>query len=242
MVMKHSKSYPDLLRDKGYMSCCAQTGEAYNPTVVEQVANCVTHGIFVIPSIVAVYYMLTHSTSHQHYFCSLVYGIALVMLFTVSTTFHVLCLFTSQRTDAWRRMFHLGDRFMIYVFIAASYMPWLNLQDFGDYGYRVSTVVWAAAVSGVVYSFLYHEKYKMLETILYLCLGFLPAVPLASRSVTGMFELACGAVLYIIGVIFFKNDGKIPFAHAIWHIFGSTAAWVHHYGIWTHFYQKEKLL
>ena len=30
------------------MSCCAVKGEAYQPTLTEQVANCITHGVIVL--------------------------------------------------------------------------------------------------------------------------------------------------------------------------------------------------
>lgn len=52
----------------------------------------------------------------------------------------------------------------------------------------------------------------------------------------GMMELTLGGVLYVSGVVFFKCDGIIPFAHAIWHLFVAMAAYAHYYAILNYLY------
>jgi monocyte-to-macrophage differentiation protein len=47
----------------------------------------------------------------------------------------------------------------------------------------------------------------------------------------GVHELAIGGVIYVCGVIFFKLDGVVPFAHAIWHVFVGLGALAHFYAI-----------
>lgn len=43
--------------------------------------------------------------------------------------------------------------------------------------------------------------------------------------------MALGGAIYIAGVAFFKCDGIVPFAHAIWHCFVSVAAVFHYVAV-----------
>lgn len=58
----------------------------------------------------------------------------------------------------------------------------------------------------------------------------------------GVCELAVGGVFYVVGVAFFKSDGLVPFAHAIWHLFVAVGASVHYYAIWRYLYVPGPLL
>ena len=67
---------------------------------------------------------------------------------------------------------------MIYIFIAASYFPWLNIDHFSDDEllFAMRYVVWIMAIMGILYQQIFHEKYKMLETIFYVVMGIGPSV------------------------------------------------------------------
>lgn len=58
----------------------------------------------------------------------------------------------------------------------------------------------------------------------------------------GVCELAAGGVFYVVGVVFFKSDGLVPFAHAIWHLFVAAGAGIHYYAIWRYLYVPGPLL
>lgn len=129
---------------------------------------------------------------------------------------------------------------MIYIFIAGSYFPWLSL---GDPAHPIicsvfKWAIWVLAALGILYQQLYHEKFKTLETIFYVFMGLGPSmvILLYGHEFVGMTELKLGGLFYLIGVGFFKSDGLIPFAHAIWHLFVVCAASVHYYAILNYLY------
>lgn len=79
-------------------------------------------------------------------------------------------------------MLHRSDRAMIYVFIAASYFPWLTIQPFPLTGWTAELwwIVWVLASLGILYQQLFHERYKCLETCFYLFMGIVPSIAIIS--------------------------------------------------------------
>lgn len=57
----------------------------------------------------------------------------------------------------------------------------------------------------------------------------------------GLLELVLGGFFYCLGMVFFKSDGRIPFAHAIWHLFVAIGAGIHYYAIWRYLYRPGAL-
>ncbi|XP_035907833.1 monocyte to macrophage differentiation factor isoform X2 [Anopheles stephensi] len=216
----------------------AAPGCAYIPTKVEHIANIITHGTWVLPSMYAGLQLYDRSHTPAQTLAAVIYGAALSMLFFVSTCFHCVCYCNHNRP--LKDALHRCDRAMIYIFIAGSYYPWLSLGH-TTHPQIVSVVkwsVWVMAVLGIVYQQMYHERYKCLETFFYVVIGLGPSVVIVlwGHEFTGMPELKFGGILYIIGIVFFKSDGLFPFAHAIWHLFVVFAASVHYFAIMTHLF------
>ncbi|XP_062342635.1 monocyte to macrophage differentiation factor isoform X4 [Osmerus eperlanus] len=224
-------------RLRRFMNRRASANCRYQPTRYEHAANCYTHALLIVPAFVGMALLHRLSDDGWEKITALVYGMGLCALFLVSTVFHIIT-WKKSHMRSMEQCFHMCDRVVIYFFIAASYTPWLNLRELGPVAAHMRWFVWLMAVAGTVYVFYYHEKYKLVELAFYLTMGFFPALVITSMSNTeGLVELAFGGLIYCLGVVFFKSDGVIPFAHAIWHVFVALAATVHYYAIWKYLYK-----
>ena len=55
-------------------------------------------------------------------------------------------------------------------------------------------------------------------------------------DLSGIYELKLGGLVYFVGVFFFKSDGRIPFAHALWHAHVTLATIIHLKAVGIHLY------
>ncbi|XP_071876336.1 monocyte to macrophage differentiation factor 2 isoform X3 [Bombus fervidus] len=225
-----------------WMNPPACSNEAYIPTSVEHMANVATHGIWVLPSVIGSLELVRRSLTWTQLVSAYVYGTSLILIFTVSTCFHGVHYCINSRH--LKETLHRCDRAMIYIFIAASYFPWLNVDHFpnDELLFTMRYAVWIMAILGIVYQQIFHEQYKMLETIFYLIIGIGPSYAIINAyHQYNITELKLGGLFYIFGIGFFKSDGRIPCAHAIWHLFVAVAAGFHYYAILNHVFPAVSL-
>ncbi|KAI9527096.1 Monocyte to macrophage differentiation factor 2 [Dissostichus eleginoides] len=106
-----------------FMNCRVPASKRYQPTEYEHAANCATHGLWIIPSLVGGSMLYFLSLDQWHRVAAWLYGSGLTGLFLTSTLFHTAAWKISHLRTVEQR-FHMCDRMAIYFFIAASYSPW----------------------------------------------------------------------------------------------------------------------
>ncbi|KAJ8682294.1 hypothetical protein QAD02_018086 [Eretmocerus hayati] len=228
------------LKEVKWMNNKACTNEAYVPTIVEHVANVLTHGIWIVPALLGALELIGRAYTWPKFISALVYGGSLLLLFTVSTFFHSIhYCYHKGRYGQLKDVLHRCDRAMIYVFIAATYFPWLNHEPFqGDVLLPTMRIlIWIMAAVGILYQQIFHERYKWLETVFYLIMGLGPSFAIVGiNEYNNIPELKLGGLAYLLGIVFFKSDGRIPCAHAIWHLFVVAGAGFHYHAIRQYLY------
>jgi hemolysin III len=91
-------------------------------------------------------------------------------------------------------------------------------------------VIWGIAIIGVVLKSLFADRFMVVNTFGYLIMGWLIVFawgPLSDNMYpTAITMMIAGGLSYSIGTIFFGwhripilRKIKLPFAHAIWHLF-----------------------
>jgi hemolysin III len=188
-------------------------------TRAEELANTLTHGIGIAGSIVACAVLVTLGAlkgTAWHIVSSAVFGATLILLYTASTLYHCV---QAERAKARLRVL---DHCSIYLLIAGTYTPFTLVGLRGGWGWSLFGVVWGLAVAGVVFKLFSTGRFVRLSTAIYLAMGWLvliAVVPMVQRlNVVTLSWLVAGGLAYTVGTVFYLSR-RLPFAHAVWHLF-----------------------
>ncbi len=149
-----------------------------------------------------------------------VFGMSMVLLYTMSTLYH------SFRPVALKRLFKIFDHISIYLLIAGTYTP-LSLISLRDgNGWLIMSIVWGLALVGILSEiFLSGRAVKIGQLLIYLGMGWACTFDLvnlrAELSDAGLYWLTAGGLVYTLGVVFYILDHTRYFihSHGIWHFF-----------------------
>ncbi len=188
-------------------------------TLAEEVVHAVTHGVGALLSIAGLTWMLYVSAviaDPWRIVASAVYGASLVALFLASTLYHAL-----YATRA-RNLFHTLDHCAIYLLIAGTYTPFLLVAMRDSVGWWLFGTIWTLAMAGIITKLWFRDRFPRLSLAGYLAMGWLvllatPAV-LDTVAAGGIAWLVAGGLSYTLGAAFYAAK-RIPYHHAIWHLF-----------------------
>lgn len=209
--------------------------EVNSPTysLGEEIANSVTHGIGAVLSVAGLTALVLLAAIHGDAWRVVsfsIYGSTLIILYLISTLYH------SFPQPRLKRIFRTLDHAAIYLLIAGTYTPFLLVTLRGALGWTLLAVVWSLAVVGVVWKLFFMDRLKVVATMAYLFMGWIAIIAvkpmIANLSTVGMILVATGGAVYSLGVIFYVWR-KLPYNHAIWHLFVLVASICHFFAVMT---------
>ncbi len=202
------------------------TATSYPPR--EELANCLTHGLGVALSVAGLVLMVFFSSRFGdawHVVSTAIFGATLVLLYTSSTLYH------SFRRENIRLVLRKFDHAAIFLLIAGTYTPFVLVTLRGPWGWSLFGVVWGLAVIGVALKFWFAGRFKVVSTLIYIGMGWLVMIAikplLAALPSGGLKLLIAGGLCYTGGAGFYLWK-RLPYQHAIWHLFvlgGSVCHW-----------------
>jgi hemolysin III len=186
---------------------------------VEEIANCVTHGVGLALSVVGMVALVALAGFYGgalHVVSSSVYGASLVILYLASTLYH------GARSPRAKQIFQVVDHCCIYLLIAGTYTPFTLVTLRGGWGWTLFGLVWGLSLAGIIFRIIFGTKYKPVTIASYVLLGWLCVIAvkpiLATVPLGALAWIAAGGLAYTSGIAFFASK-RIPHNHAIWHVF-----------------------
>jgi hemolysin III len=186
----------------------------------EELANTISHGLACLLAIASLP-ILVHGAVQRGGAADVVavsvFAGTMILLYAISALYHAL------PAGAAKRWFNRMDHAAIYLFIAGSYMPYLLGVLRGAWGWTLFGIVWSAAAFGVAAKLFNRLRHPLWSTGLYVAMGWvalIAAVPLFQRlSAGGAAWLVAGGLAYTLGAVVFLFDGRLRYAHFVWHLF-----------------------
>jgi len=162
-----------------------------------------------------------------------IYLAASLLLFGTSGIYHRGSPWGPRGEAILRRMDHAN----IYVFIAATYTPLALMMLTGRSRVLLLTVVWTAALLGLLFRLFWLSAPRWLYTALYLLMGWAAVGWLgqfyAAGGATVLILIVSGGLLYTLGAVVYALKRPNPWPswfgfHEIFHAF-TIAAFICHY-------------
>jgi hemolysin III len=185
----------------------------------EEVANAITHGIGVGLAIAALVILVVFAARISDTWKVVsfsIYGATMIILFLSSTLYH------SFPQPYLKRFFRIMDHSSIFLLIAGTYTPVTIGSMRGGWGWALFGVIWGLTIVGIILKIFAMSKLKWLSIVVYLMMGWiiLIAIKPLVAVVTSRFLIwiLAGGLAYSLGIIFYVAR-KLPFHHAVWHLF-----------------------
>ena len=171
----------------------------------------------VVGAVVLLIMAVEHHRPWQILGCA-IYAVTMLATYAASTLSHLV-------SDPPRReQLRVADQACIFLFIAGSYTPvalaWLRHGPW----WILSGVIWGLSLVGFFSKSIFRHRVApaSVSTVLHVMIGWAPILAtkplIAAAPAALLLWFLAGGVCYMIGTLFFHYDARVPYFHAVWHV------------------------
>ncbi len=203
----------------------------------EEIFNMTSHIVGAVLGLIGMILCIIMASEHNNIYGiigSVIYGISLILLYTISSIYHGL----SPKLMG-KKVLQIIDHCSIYILIAGCYTPVVlcSIREVDSVAaWWIFALVWFAAILGIVLNSIDLQRTKVFSMICYILMGwciiFKFNVLLKAVEKPGIILLVAGGIAYTIGTIFYGLGKKIKYFHSIFHLLILLGSILQFFCIW----------
>lgn len=197
-------------------------------SLAELIADGIVHAVGLLVAVALGTVLLSfaaYETAPEELPALVLYVGSLLAVLAISLAFN-LCPIDSRAKRTLARL----DQAAIFLFIAGTYTPFLVLLGASPFNIALGTLVWGAALTGMLLKLLVPHRFGRGAIVLYLGIGWSGVLMLQGLAAhlppVSLWLLVAGGLAYSFGVIFHLWE-RLTFHNAVWHGFVVVGASLH---------------
>ena len=197
----------------------------------EELFNMISHIVGGAIGIAALVLCIVFSAIHKNGWGlagSIVYGVSMIVLYTMSSVYHGL------REGTAKRVMQVLDHCTIYLLIAGTYTPILlsAMRPIDPVSsWILLGVVWGLSAVAITLTAIDLKKYSVFSMICYIGMGWCIVfkIPLLIQAVGwgGFWLILLGGVCYTVGAVLYGIGAKKKYMHSVFHLFVVAGSVLH---------------
>lgn len=188
----------------------------------EEIFNMVSHIVGAVIGIAVLFLCVAAAAARRSVsgaVCGAVFGLSMILLYTMSSVYHGLTTVTSKK------VFQILDHCTIYFLIAGTYTPILicavryvdPAACWITFGF-----VWGLTVLAVTLNAIDLKKYERFSMLCYIgmgwCVIFSLRATVKALDAAQLWLLFAGGILYTAGAVLFKLGKRRRYFHSVFHL------------------------
>lgn len=209
-------------------------------TRIEDVLNSVTHAIGVplgITAVILAAVKIGNGATAADIAGIVIYGVCMVLLYFGSAFYHGL------KPGFLKQIARVLDHSNVFLMIAGSLSAFYLLGVFEHNKTRALIFLvlsWVGALTGILLTFMDQERFKKVQMIMYIFLGWLALFSMktiydsyeSGKIIVALFVI--GGVVYMLGAAVYGIGKKKRYVHALFHLFVLAGTAIQFVGIYNY--------